>query len=280
MREVLADALAFAVCIQTRRMHTRCAGNIFELAVHPVGGGSDGLLWIVVLGDALPHPPDPLALRRVVRWGEHLIEPVDNSLGPQIIAPDSDILVLRRDAAVGLHHGTRRDLELGVRSVQVERGYCGAPVVDIAVGPCGGGGFDAVENDVLPGVRARSQPCLVERRGHRRLVGVARRVHHSKPPHQISPSSMTREPLCPASCHATHGAEWKYCTANASPTSLQVCCRPASRFSSDSSSAPGCRNSSSLRARPSSRCASAVAPSRLCGRLSSSSRLCSASRSE
>src|SRR5436189_4769747 len=39
---------------------------------------------IVVLGDALPHPPDPLALRRVVRWGEHLIEPVDHSLGPQI----------------------------------------------------------------------------------------------------------------------------------------------------------------------------------------------------
>ena len=50
---------------------------------------------------------------------------------------------------------------------------------------------------------------------------------------------MTSEPLRPASVHATHGAEWKYSSANASPTSRHVFCRPASRSSSDSSSTPG-----------------------------------------
>ena len=51
---------------------------------------------------------------------------------------------------VGLHHRRRRHLQLGVRRVQVERGDRGAPVVDVAVRPGGGDGFDAVEDDVLP----------------------------------------------------------------------------------------------------------------------------------
>ena len=69
MREVLADALAFAMRIQPRRVHTGGARHVFEFAVHPVGRRGDGLLRVVVLGDALPHPPDPLARRRVVRSG-------------------------------------------------------------------------------------------------------------------------------------------------------------------------------------------------------------------
>ncbi|SKU71776.1 Uncharacterised protein [Mycobacteroides abscessus subsp. abscessus] len=72
--------------------------------------------------------------------------------------------------------------------------------------------------------------------------------------------------LPPASDHATHGAAWKYCSATASPSSRHVCCNPASRVGRSSSSTPGLMNSNSLRARPSSRCASARAPTRLCGR--------------
>ena len=205
MGEVLADALAFAVRIQPRRVHTRSTRHVLQLAVHPVRRGGDRLLRFVVLRDALTHPPDPLALRRVVGPAEHLIEPVDHRLRAQVLPAD---LVLGHFAPVGLDHRRRGDLQLGVRGVQVECGHRGAPVVDVAVRPCGGDGFDAVEDDVLPGIRSRRQPGLVEGRGHRRLVGIARRMHDPQPPHlRLSPSSMTNEPFWPASCHATHGAE-------------------------------------------------------------------------
>jgi len=54
---------------------------------------------------------------------------------------------------VGSTTELRGDFEFGVRRMQVERGHRGTPVVDIAVRPCGGYRFDAVEDDVLAGIR-------------------------------------------------------------------------------------------------------------------------------
>src|ERR1700744_1555002 len=167
-----------------------------------------------------------------------------------------------------------------MRRVQVERRYGGTPIVDVAIGPGRRNRFDTVEDDVLPGVGSRRQPGLVVGGSHRRLVGIPGGVHHPHPPHQASACLVISPARWPASDHATQGVTWKYCSDNASPTSRQVVCKPASRLSSDSSSTPGCTNSNSLRACPSSRCASPVAPIRLCGLCSSSSRLCSASLSE
>ncbi len=63
MREVLAHALTFAMSIQSGRVDAGGPGHVFEFAVHPVGRGGDGLMRVVVLGDALSHPLDPLAGR-------------------------------------------------------------------------------------------------------------------------------------------------------------------------------------------------------------------------
>jgi hypothetical protein len=85
---------------------------------------------VVVLGDALSHPVDPLAGRREVSGAEHLVEPVDDTARGQVVPAD---VVLGHVAAVGLHHRRRRHLQFGMRSVQVERRHRGAPVVDVAV---------------------------------------------------------------------------------------------------------------------------------------------------
>jgi hypothetical protein len=130
MGEILADALAFAVRVQAGRVDARGARHVLQLAVHPVRGRGDGLLRIVVLGDALPHPADTLAVRGVVRRGEHLVEPVDHRLGAQVVPAD---LIRGHLTAIGLHHRRRGDLEFGVRGMQIERGDRGAPVVDVAV---------------------------------------------------------------------------------------------------------------------------------------------------
>ena len=53
-------------------------GHVIEFTVHPVGRGGDGLMRVVVLGDALSHPLDPLTGRGEVRGAEHLVEPVDH----------------------------------------------------------------------------------------------------------------------------------------------------------------------------------------------------------
>ncbi len=88
MREVLADALALTMRVQTRRVHTGGAGYVFQFAVHPVRGGDDGILRVVVLGDLLAHPRDAPAGGRVVRAGEHLVESVDHGLGLQVLPGD------------------------------------------------------------------------------------------------------------------------------------------------------------------------------------------------
>ena len=69
MREILADALALAVCVEARRVHAGGAGHVVQFAVHPVRRRDDGCLRFVVLGDRLPHRCDPPAARRVVGRG-------------------------------------------------------------------------------------------------------------------------------------------------------------------------------------------------------------------
>ena len=60
MGEVLADALALAVRVEPRRVHTGGARHVLEFAVRPLRGGENGVGRLVVLRD-------PPAYRAAIR---------------------------------------------------------------------------------------------------------------------------------------------------------------------------------------------------------------------
>src|SRR5882762_9406738 len=69
-----------------------------------------------------------------------------------------------------------------MRSVQIEGGDRGAPVVGIAIGPGRRHRLDPIQDDVLSTVRARGEPSLVVRPGNRSVVYITGGVHHPNPP--------------------------------------------------------------------------------------------------
>ena len=180
MGEVLTDALAFTQRVHSRGVHTGGARHVLEFVAHPAHRLDDGLRRFVILRDPTTHPLDSLARRHVVGGSEDLVVLVDDRFGVQVLPGDVDLGVFR---LLGLHHRRGDDLEFGVRGMKIERRHRRAPVVHVPVRPGCRRGFDPVEDDVLAVVRPRRQPRLVERGGDRRLVGVARRMHHTHPPH-------------------------------------------------------------------------------------------------
>ena len=208
-------------------MHSGGARQVLQFVAHPLHRRQDGVVRIVPLGQVSGDPFKTLTGGRIGRRDEDFVEAVGDRLGGQIRPVD---VRRRRFGLVSLHHGGRRHLQLGVRGVQIESRHRRPPVVDVAIRPCRRRGFDTVDDDVLAGVRPRSEPSLVVGRGDRRLVGITGLMDHTHAPHQIAPSSIAS--CWPASDQATHNVGRKYCNANASPTSRQVACSPARRISS------------------------------------------------
>src|SRR5215218_1314907 len=158
--------------------------------------------------------------------------------------------------------------------MQVECVDLGTPVVRVLVAAGGRQRLQSGDHEILPVVTARCEPCFVVGLRDRCRIAITGGVNHPKAP----PCLLRPPPLRPghrftsALFHSIHGTAWKYWRDTASPTSRTVVCKACNRPVRSSRSSAGRRNSSSLRALPNSREASAPAPILADGPWSSSSR--------